>query len=106
MNPIWKVTWIQPAVMPQFGSESHVDALIFKLEHDGTYLPVPEWDNNQYRYRCMNCFAACGSDRYTFSTGYERAKHLKDGPTQQQQDEMSDHARQHEIMFVWARSVK
>jgi hypothetical protein len=88
------------------GVDAVIDSIIFKLEHDGVYFPVPEWEYNQYRYRCMSCFAACGLERDTFKTTFARAKFLKDGPTQEQQDQMSDHARQHSIMYLWAKGVK
>ena len=108
MNPIWKVFWVRPYIC---GEESdplaiHRSEIFFKLQHDGIYTYHSEWENNQYRYRCMDCFMASGSEEYTFATRFEKAKFLREGPTQQQQDEMNEQTRQHSIMWSWARSLK
>ena len=107
MNPIYKVPWLRPALISDVGTTVYVSSLVFKLEHDGTtFQPVENWDENRYRYRCMDCYLACGSEENSFTTEFERQKDLKDGPTNSQQDEMNDHARQHGIMWAWAKGLR
>jgi hypothetical protein len=109
--PVWRVPWLRnfpgPIDKPWRTEELQVSALVFQLEHDGTtFQPVANWEENRYRYRCMDCYLASGSKEDSFTTGFEKAADLKTGPTNYQMDEMSDHARQHSIMWSWARSLK
>lgn len=111
MIPTWIVPWLRdfPGLLDKDFDPAgiQVNALIFQLEHDGTtFQPVGNWDENRYRYRCMGCYVACGSKENSFTTGFEKQGDLKDGPTNYQQDEMSDHARQHSIMWTWAKGLK
>ena len=113
MQPIWKVPWYRPiGVNEPLDTIAYYDVLLFQLEspillnwdyfdrHD-----QPDPQKFPYRYKCMSCYAASGSND-VFSTQSEQKQSLKDGPTQEQQDQMSDHARQHTIMWAWARSLE
>lgn len=112
MNPIWKIPILLPVGIQQtefeISSRRFYDppVIIFQLQHDGIYLPVSEWENNQYRYRCLSCYCACGSDKHCFVTRFEKAQHLKEGPTVQQRNQMSEHAKQHTIMYSWVKGLK
>jgi len=60
------------------------------------------------RWICLSCFEACGDETDVFKTGSAPRRELKrvTGPTQKQQNQMLDHARQHEIMWAWARGLE
>jgi hypothetical protein len=85
----------------------HNARLDFRLEFDGKYLPVVDWDNHKYRYRCMSCYLHSGSEE-SFATEYAKAKDLKTGPTPEQEEQIQSHThtKQHQIMWSWARSLK
>ena len=114
MNSLYKVPWYRPFPINEQipGAEVSINALIFQLESPALltwdYLDHhgdPDIQKFPYRYRCLSCCAASGS-RDAFTTQCEQLQSLKEGPTQEQQKQMNDHARQHEIMYLWARSLK
>jgi hypothetical protein len=84
----------------------HDYRLLFQLQFDGNYRPVEEWGSHKYCYQCMSCYLACGTKEEVFTTDYAEAKDLKDGPTKDQQEQIRQHTKQHQIMLQWARSVK
>jgi len=65
----------------------------------------PDKQKFPYRYRCLSCYEASG-DSGCFCTQSEQLQRLKDGPTQDQQSQMADHAKQHSIMYAWAKGLK
>ena len=108
MNPIWTTCFIEPIPIrenPSLELSDYIRSckLTFQLEFDGKYLPIPDWGEHNYRYRCMSCYLASGDDEFSFTTEYAQAKDLKDGPTVTQQAQMANHTRQHQIMLQWAK---
>ena len=108
MNRFWTTYFFEPISIldnPSRGpaAYAHNGKLIFQLEFDGHYLPVPEWENHKYRYRCMSCYLASGSEDFVFKTDYAKAKYMKDGPTTTQGAQMANHTQQHQIMLQWAK---
>ena len=108
--------WYYPLVFPcgifsgptpcSTGDISTVSKILFELEHDGILRHVDEWENAQYRYYCVDCYLACGDRRNVFSTCFEEARNIKDGPSIRQLDQIRSHAKQHEIMWSWVRGLK
>jgi hypothetical protein len=114
VNPIYKVPWFRPYPVGEQipGAEVRIDAIIFQMELANLlnwdyldYHDRPDRQKFPYRFRCLSCYAASG-DNDSFRTQCEQLQRLKDGPTQEQQDQMSDHARQHTIMYSWAKGLK
>lgn len=114
MNPIWKAPWYRrmfPGASYLDTNES-IDVILFELEQpviiNWDYFNEkgkPDPQKFPYRYRCLSCYAASG-DRGSFVTQCEQKQAMKDGPTQEQQDQMSEHVRQHSIMWEWAKGLK
>lgn len=93
--------------------------LIFEPECDqdvyllDVYIKV--WDV-PWRWKCQSCYYGSGNDRDIFRTDYVRREDLGEkgdrdhggwsSPSYSQQDQMRQHAKQHQIMFSWARSLK
>lgn len=100
-------------------SKIHEDKITFLPEIDDrvhdpdVYIKV--WDV-PFRWACQDCIMASGDYRNVFHTKWERREDLggkgnrdKGGfsePTYEQQLEMKDHARQHAIMYSWAKGLK
>ena len=73
------------------------------------------WDV-PWRWKCWSCYAACGEDRHLFKTIWARREDLGERggrdrggwctPSSFQQDEIREHAKQHEIMWSWVRGLK
>jgi hypothetical protein len=59
-----------------------------------------------YHYRCESCNYASGALGLVFRTTSASAKEMQDGPTEEQQEQMNDHSRQHEIMLAWVRGLE
>ena len=93
--------------------------LVFVPEYDervhepDIYINV--WDV-PWRWICQSCYMATGSDRGIFKTDWVKREHLGErgdrnrggwfAPSDSQQQQISDHGRQHQIMWSWARSLK
>ena len=114
MNPIWKVPWFLPRFVDEQipGAEVRIEAIIFRLEPavllNWDYVDRHDRTDSQkfpYRYRCLSCYAASG-DEDGFRTQCEQLQRLTDGPTEKQQSQMADHAKQHSIMYAWAKGLK
>jgi len=114
VNPIYKVPWFRPYPVGEQipGAEVRIDAIIFQMESPAVlvwdYLDRhgrPDRQKFPYRYRCLSCYAASG-DEDGFRTQCEQLQRLTDGPTEEQQSQMADHAKQHSIMYAWARGLK
>jgi hypothetical protein len=101
VNPICRVPWHRPTPIGDVdvGEIRPMDYIVFKLETD------PLISSKLYRYRCMDCYAACGDLRHSFVTEFDSPDYMKDGPSEDQEEEIRDHTRQHQIMWSWARSV-
>jgi hypothetical protein len=112
MRMIWRAVIYLPFRIP-LSKDVNVlrvqtsEEIIFRLTspHYGPYL-ADDIDNRIYHYYCETCHCSCGNPDEVFRTSAERAKNLKDGPTGDQQSQMSSHARQHSIMWSWARSLE
>jgi hypothetical protein len=63
-----------------------------------------EYQDTPHRYYCESCLAACGDKKAVFHTGAAPLKNMKNGPTDKQRTQMSEHAEQHSIIWNWARS--
>ena len=117
---VFKAPWYRPiGVNEKWDPWCSYDVIIFTPEcdpdvHDfNVYINI--WDV-PWRWTCQSCYAASGDDRSIFKTDWEKREHLggqgsKDvggfsEPSRKQQDQMSDHAKQHSIMWSWARGLK
>lgn len=104
MNPVWKIPWSRPVPITE-QELSKIDCsigyVVFQLEMN-SFLK----QNPTYIYKCYSCYAASGDREYSFETESATPEKLKDGPTENQREEMSNHAKQHTIMYQWARSIK
>jgi hypothetical protein len=60
-----------------------------------------------YLWKCESCICGSGNYRNVFKTDYEKFENLHNGsPSEKQMNQISEHARQHEIIWSWARSLK
>ena len=62
-----------------------------------------------WRWYCQDCYAAYGSKEDVFHTDWKTRRYLTNWGTtvcSQQEQQISDHGRQHSIMWAWVRSVK
>ena len=96
-----------------------MDRILFTPEFDervqepNVYIKV--WDV-PWRWVCQSCYAACGSDRYLFKTSWVRREDLGErgdrdrggwcAPAYSQEEQIRQHAKQHEIMWAWVRGLK
>lgn len=67
------------------------------------YLNQKEYEKAPHQYYCESCLIACGNGDKIFKTGSAPLKQMTDGPTQEQREQMTDHAEQHSIIWSWAR---
>ena len=112
MIPIWK-TYIYLSYRDQIGkdaSEWRVQTsgdIIFRVSSPtwGT-VPATNPDSNLYHYLCETCHYSSGNPDEVFRTSADFAKNMKNGPTGDQQIQMSVHARQHSIMWSWVKSLE
>lgn len=95
------------------------DRILFVPEFDERVLEpnayIKVWDV-PWRWKCWSCYAACGEDRHLFKTIWARREDLGERggrdrggwctPSSFQQDEIREHAKQHEIMWSWVRGLK
>jgi hypothetical protein len=60
-----------------------------------------------YSWQCESCLAGSGRYGEIFQTDRERIGDLVQGkPSEKQMNQIRDHARQHEIMWAWARGLE
>lgn len=121
---IYKIPWYRPTNSQEVqfalsGSSVIYDVLVFVPELDtSVYDPnvyVKVWDV-PWRWYCQSCLAACGDQRNIFKTKWVKREHLEgqggrdrggfDSPDFLQRDQMTEHAKQHTIMFQWAKGIK
>ncbi len=114
--PVWKVPWFRHlAVSNDEGvsyTSSIVDVLCFGIEpvnllnwEYSDRRGIPDRRKFPYRYRCLSCLQASGRED-CFVTQVEALERMKDTPTKEQQEQMSNHAQQHSIMYQWAKGVE
>lgn len=120
----WKYCFYRPVGLTQGLDQAYAttvtnNILFFAPEFDEEVLRpdayVKVWDV-PWRWYCQSCLAASGNYRDLFRTDYARRENLLgqgnrehggwDTPTVQQQDQMVAHAKQHEIMYAWAKGLK
>ncbi len=117
---IFKCPWYRPIGINEAvdWAQPTYDTIIFTPECDqSVYWPdvyINVWDV-PWRWTCQDCYAASG-DRLAFKTDWEKREDLGgqgrrdvggfSEPTRKQQDQMSDHAKQHSIMWSWAKGLK
>ena len=103
------VDWTQPTY----------DTITFIPECDDSVhdpeVYVKVWDV-PFRWYCQDCYAASGDQRNIFKTKWAKREDLGgkgnrnfggfSEPTYTQALEMADHARQHAIMWSWAKGLK
>lgn len=73
--------------------------------------PVYQMDEEQmrdgelrlYQYVCYSCLATCGDRNRCFTTVCATRKSMRLGATTTQQEQMKFHAKQHSIIWGWAR---
>jgi hypothetical protein len=117
----FRAPWYRPIGInePLDATKVMYDTITFVPECDprvndpDVYVEV--WDV-PFRWICQDCHAACGDKRNIFSTKWERREDLSgkgtrnvggfSEPTYEQQQEMNVHARQHAIMWTWAKGLK
>ena len=117
----FKAPWYKPIGInePLDPTKAMYDTIIFVPEMDprvnepDVYIKV--WDV-PFRWRCQDCIMASGDYRGVFATKYARREDLGgkgnrnlggfSEPTYVQSLEMADHARQHAIMYSWAKGLK
>ena len=80
--------------------------LIFRVEEAGYSMFPASNPTHLYRYYCESCYYASGERERVFRTTPASTEKMKDGPTKEQQEQMSDHSRQHEIMWQWAKGLE
>lgn len=115
------VPWYRPIGINEPFDPSKVmyDTITFTPEidpqvHDlDVYVKV--WDV-PFRWRCQDCIVASGDYRDAFATKWAKREDLGgkgnrnfggfSEPTYPQRLEMADHARQHAIMYSWAKGLK
>lgn len=56
-----------------------------------------------YQYVCYSCLSACGDPKNIFKTVWSSRRNMRLGPTEDQVEEMKEHAEQHSIIWGWAR---
>lgn len=116
MIGIWKIALIQP-IRPPIEGVVNLNItqiiepvyLVFRAECPILGFPKQVYkDPEEYpwRYRCESCYYSSGDLEEIFRTSCDPIKNMKHEPTRAQQAEMSGHARQHQIMWAWARSLK
>ena len=106
MNPIVYQYWLRPVPLGPVGTVPspegplpRLDRITFRIEPESLIA------NDRYRYICMDCYSASGS-REAFSTDCAYIRDMKHGPTPSQQSQIGNHARQHSIMWSWAKSLE
>lgn len=117
----FKAAWYRPIGINELPSPADTlyDVITFSPECDESafdpdvYLKI--WDV-PFRWYCQDCFAACGNKDRIFKTKWERREDLGgkgnrnfggfSEPTQAQFLEMNEHAKQHSIMWSWAKGLK
>lgn len=107
MIPVWKAEICLPwgfEKQDPTNIQTHTE-ILFRLSGDEFFAPE-EQSERLYYYLCGTCYYSCGNPYEVFRTSSERAKNLKDGPTGDQQIQMSAHVQQHRIMLQWARSLE
>lgn len=96
-----------------------MDRIIFTPEYDDQVLEpnvyVKVWDV-PWRWVCQTCYMASGGHRAVFKTDWVRREDLGERgdrdrggwctPALSQQDQIREHAKQHEIMYAWAKGLK
>lgn len=119
---IYRVPWYRPLGIkdePHDPSTVWCDQIIFAPEYD-TDVHFPDcfirvWDV-PWRWYCQDCYAACGDRRDVFKTDWVRREDLGgkgsretggfSEATHDQQRQMNEHAKQHSIMWAWAKGLK
>jgi len=112
MIPIWKTYVYLPYRMPinkerdVWKIQTSTDIIFRVSSPEYNVLNSVSTPNHLYHYICETCYYSSGNPFEVFRTSVDSAENMKDGPTGDQQTQMSAHARQHSIMFAWARSLE
>ena len=113
MIPIVRTYLTAPILLPAIGvletdpSKIVNQVILTFLVEKAGYSMFPSHNPTlTYRYRCESCNYASGSSSLVFVTTPASAKEMQDGPTEEQQEQMNDHSRQHEIMLAWVRGLE
>lgn len=118
---IYRVPFFRPIGVTEepLGSTVRCDQIIFAPEYDtDVHFPdyfIKVWDV-PWRWYCQDCYAACGDRRDVFKTDWVRREDLGgkgsretggfSEATHDQQRQMNEHAKQHSIMWAWAKGLK
>ena len=118
---LFKAPWYRPIGINETFDPAAImyDVITFVPESDPqvhdpvVYINV--WDV-PFRWRCQDCIAASGDSKAVFATKWAKREDLGgkgnrnfggfSEPTYAQSLEMADHARQHAIMYSWAKELK
>lgn len=106
-------TYLTRPIPPPTGRDIELDmskiiepiSLTFVVERS-EYPMFATDKTSMYRYCCQSCRYASGEFDLVFRTSPASAEKMKDGPTEDQQEQMSDHSRQHEIMWRWVKGME
>lgn len=105
----WRIPVKKPLKAGAFGrpltDEVPCIALTFVARVPFQYYPLPEGEGRLVQYQCQDCqYATLNEDEIVCTrwdhdpgTGF---------PSEDQQTEMQDHARQHALMWAWVESIK
>lgn len=78
-----------------------VRSILFRAKN--MYLGLlPHSEDTMYQYICVDCWAATG-DKNSFTSSWAKLSELA---TEDQQQEMSDHAKQHSVIWAWVNSIE
>ena len=109
MIPIYREPWSRPisinesSINESFSpSVCQYDYILLRIESSD---PLTWGEKAFYRYTCLTCYAASGN-LDVFSTSWRTPTEMEEGPTAQQVEEIRDHAKQHSIMYSWAKGLK
>lgn len=112
MIPVQKTCLYRPVSFPLSGiaetdriKVSEPINLIFRVE-DAGYSAFPSYDPKKMsRYYCESCYYASGSQGKVFRTTPDSEEAMQHGPTKEQREQMSDHTKQHQIIWAWTRQI-
>ena len=101
----WGITETNPAIvldspritlLPEYNNGVHDPDIKIHV------LDVP------WRYYCESCHYAFGNKRGVFHTDWtsRRSLGLEGMPSRHQMDQINDHAKQHSIMWSWAKGLE
>jgi hypothetical protein len=105
----------EPDLRAKISDQKIVFAPEYHEEADRPDIYLKVWDV-PWRWYCQTCYCSSGDRKHVFDTIWVRREELCgrgnrkqggwDEPSYFQRNDMSDHVRQHEIMYKWARSIK